>query len=166
MLGVAQTSSPREVSCPSPASVADQFPDGAFGIVGDTIGFTVDELTGDTMRAHWNVVPAVHQPHGILHGGIHAWIHETVASVAATVWFGDKGYVVGVSNQTDFFRAVREGRDDDDRHAAAPRPLPAGVGRGDPRRRRPADRARSGAAAEHGRPRLSARQDHGSQRSR
>ena len=90
-------------------SVADQFPDGAFGIVGDTIGFTVDELTGDSMRARWNVVPAVHQPHGILHGGIHAWIHETVASVAATVWFGDQGYVVGVSNQTDFFRAVSEG---------------------------------------------------------
>ena len=61
------------------------------------------------MRARWNVVPAVHQPHGILHGGIHAWIHETVASVAATVWFGDQGYVVGVSNQTDFFRAVRDG---------------------------------------------------------
>ena len=90
-------------------SVADQFPDGAFGIVGDTIGFTVDELTGDSMRARWNVVPAVHQPHGILHGGIHAWIHETVASVAASVWFGDQGYVVGVSNQTDFFRAVSEG---------------------------------------------------------
>ncbi|GAA4351670.1 PaaI family thioesterase [Angustibacter luteus] len=90
-------------------SVADQFPDGAFGIVGDTIGFTVDELTGDSMRARWNVVPAVHQPHGILHGGIHAWIHETVASVAATVWFGDQGYVVGVSNQTDFFRAVSDG---------------------------------------------------------
>ena len=91
------------------SSVADQFPDGAFGLVGDAIGFTVDELTGDVMRAHWHVVPGVHQPHGILHGGIHAWIHETVASVAATVWFGDQGYVVGVSNQTDFFRAVRDG---------------------------------------------------------
>jgi uncharacterized protein (TIGR00369 family) len=92
------------------ASAAGQFPDGSFGVVGETIAFTVDELTGDVMRAHWDVVPAVHQPHGILHGGIHAWIHETVASVAGTVWFGDKGYVVGVSNQTDFFRAVREGR--------------------------------------------------------
>ncbi|GAB3591811.1 PaaI family thioesterase [Angustibacter peucedani] len=91
------------------SSVADQFPDGVFGVVGDTIGLTVDELTGDVMRVRWNVVPAVHQPAGILHGGIHAWIHETVASVAATVWFGDQGQVVGVSNQTDFYRAVREG---------------------------------------------------------
>ena len=90
-------------------SVAGQFPDGAFGIVGETIGLSVEELTGDLMRVRWHVVPAVHQPAGILHGGIHAWIHETVASVAATVWFGDQGHVVGVSNQTDFFRAVREG---------------------------------------------------------
>jgi len=90
-------------------SVAGQFPDGAFGIVGETIGLSVEELTGDLMRVRWHVVPAVHQPAGILHGGIHAWIHETVASVAATVWFGDQGQVVGVSNQTDFFRAVRAG---------------------------------------------------------
>lgn len=86
-----------------------QFPAGVFGVVGDTIGLRVDELTSDVMRVSWHVVPAVHQPAGILHGGIHAWIHETVASVAASTWFGDKGQVVGVSNQTDFFRAVREG---------------------------------------------------------
>ena len=91
------------------SAVESQFPAGVFGVVGDTIGLTVDELTGDLMRVHWHVVPEVHQPAGILHGGIHAWIHETVASVAASAWFGDQGQVVGVSNQTDFFRAVREG---------------------------------------------------------
>ena len=91
------------------SSAAERFPDGVFGVVGDTIGLTVEELSGDRMVVRWNVVPAVHQPAGILHGGIHAWIHETVASVAASVWFGDQGQVVGVSNQTDFFRAVREG---------------------------------------------------------
>ncbi len=94
---------------PIGSSVADQFPDGVFGVVGDAIGLTVDELSGDRMQVRWNVVPTVHQPAGILHGGIHAWINETVASVAATVWFGDQGQVVGVSNQTDFYRAVRDG---------------------------------------------------------
>jgi uncharacterized protein (TIGR00369 family) len=59
---------------------------------------------------HWQVGPSVHQPDGILHGGIHSWVVETVASVAAATWFGDQGVVVGVSNQTDFFRAVRDGR--------------------------------------------------------
>jgi 1,4-dihydroxy-2-naphthoyl-CoA hydrolase len=91
------------------SSIESAFPDGVFGVVGETIGLTVDEVTGDRMQVRWHVVPAVHQPAGILHGGIHAWIHETVASVAASAWFGDRGQVVGVSNQTDFFRAVREG---------------------------------------------------------
>lgn len=86
------------------------FPDGVFGVVGDVLGLAVDELTEDRMTVRWQVVPEVHQPAGILHGGIHAWIHETVASVAASTWFGDRGQVVGVSNQTDFFRAVRDGR--------------------------------------------------------
>jgi uncharacterized protein (TIGR00369 family) len=34
---------------------------------------------------------------------------ETLASLAAAVWLGDKGKVVGVNNNTDFFRAVAEG---------------------------------------------------------
>jgi 1,4-dihydroxy-2-naphthoyl-CoA hydrolase len=32
-----------------------------------------------------------------------------VASIAGTLWLGDAGQVVGVSNHTDFLRAVREG---------------------------------------------------------
>ena len=35
---------------------------------------------------------------------------ETLASVGAAVWLGDRGQVVGVNNSTDFYRAVREGR--------------------------------------------------------
>lgn len=80
-----------------------------FGVVGEAIGLVLDHVSGDGMQVRWQVVPAVHQPAGILHGGIHAWIHETVASVAADAWYGDRGRVVGVSNQTDFFRAVSAG---------------------------------------------------------
>jgi 1,4-dihydroxy-2-naphthoyl-CoA hydrolase len=80
-----------------------------FGPVGEMIGLSVDEVSGDTMVARWTVSPQVHQPAGLLHGGNHCWIHETLASVAGAVWFGDQGQVVGVSNQTDFFRAVRAG---------------------------------------------------------
>jgi 1,4-dihydroxy-2-naphthoyl-CoA hydrolase len=85
------------------------FPAEGFGVVGQAIGLVVDEVSDDRMRVRWNVTPEVHQPDGILHGGIHSWIVETVASVAAAAWFGDQGQVVGVSNQTDFYRAVREG---------------------------------------------------------
>jgi uncharacterized protein (TIGR00369 family) len=34
---------------------------------------------------------------------------ESSASVGAAAWFGERGRVVGVSNSTDFFRAVTEG---------------------------------------------------------
>ncbi len=35
---------------------------------------------------------------------------ETLASIGAALWLGDRGQVVGVNNSTDFYRAVREGR--------------------------------------------------------
>jgi uncharacterized protein (TIGR00369 family) len=34
---------------------------------------------------------------------------ETLGSVGAAAWFGDRGQCVGVNNSTDFFRAVRDG---------------------------------------------------------
>lgn len=82
----------------------------SLGVVGKAIDLRLDELTSDRMRVSWTVSPQVHQPNGILHGGVHSWIVETVASVGAATWFGEQGVVVGVSNQTDFFRAVRDGR--------------------------------------------------------
>ena len=45
-----------------------------------------------------------------MHGGAHCGVVETLASLGAAVWLGDKGKVVGVSNSTDFYRAVTEGR--------------------------------------------------------
>jgi uncharacterized protein (TIGR00369 family) len=40
---------------------------------------------------------------------VHCAVVETAASVGAAAWLGDRGHVVGVSNSTDFLRAVREG---------------------------------------------------------
>jgi 1,4-dihydroxy-2-naphthoyl-CoA hydrolase len=68
---------------------SSDLPAEAFGVVGQAIGLVIDEISDDQMRVRWNVTPAVHQPAGILHGGIHSWIVETVASVAAAGWFGD-----------------------------------------------------------------------------
>ena len=38
-----------------------------------------------------------------------ATVAQVAASVGAALWFGDRGKVVGVSNHTDFLRAVRRG---------------------------------------------------------
>jgi uncharacterized protein (TIGR00369 family) len=73
------------------------------------IGLEFDEATGDRVVLRCTVRPDLLQPYGILHGGVHCAIVETAASVGAALWLADKGHVVGVSNQTDFLRAVRDG---------------------------------------------------------
>jgi len=73
------------------------------------LGLTFTEADGDRLVASWPVTPDLHQPYGIVHGGVYCTVIETLASLAGAVWLGDRGQVVGVSNQTDFLRAAREG---------------------------------------------------------
>jgi uncharacterized protein (TIGR00369 family) len=73
------------------------------------LGIEFDEVTADRVVARWEAAPKHHQPYGIVHGGVHCSVFETLASFGAATWLGDKGQVVGVNNNTDFYRAVREG---------------------------------------------------------
>ncbi|MET7836935.1 PaaI family thioesterase [Micromonospora sp. WMMA1998] len=73
------------------------------------LGLTFDEVSGDRVVIRWKVRPELHQPYGIQHGGVYCSVVETAASVGGALWLGERGNVVGVSNQTDFLRAVRDG---------------------------------------------------------
>ena len=73
------------------------------------LGLELTSISGDRVEARWTAGEKHHQPYGIVHGGVHASVVETLGSVGAAAWFGDRGQCVGVSNSTDFFRAVREG---------------------------------------------------------
>jgi uncharacterized protein (TIGR00369 family) len=73
------------------------------------LGVDFTEVTGDRVVATWTARPELHQPYGIVHGGVHCSVIETLASVGGAAWMGDRGKVVGVNNNTDFYRAVREG---------------------------------------------------------
>jgi 1,4-dihydroxy-2-naphthoyl-CoA hydrolase len=73
------------------------------------VGLRIGEASGDRVVLTCPVTPDLHQPFGMVHGGVYATLAETAASVGASLWFGDQGKVVGVSNQTDFLRAVRRG---------------------------------------------------------
>ncbi|MEV6811703.1 PaaI family thioesterase [Micromonospora sp. NPDC051296] len=73
------------------------------------LGLEFDEVSGDRVTIRWRVRPELHQPYGIQHGGVYCAVVETAASVGGALWLGDRGQVVGVSNQTDFLRAVRDG---------------------------------------------------------
>ena len=49
------------------------------------------------------------QQFGIPHGGIYCSVHESAASLAGSLWLGDKGIVVGTNNICDFLRQAAEG---------------------------------------------------------
>jgi 1,4-dihydroxy-2-naphthoyl-CoA hydrolase len=73
------------------------------------LGIRVEEASGDRVVLSCPVTADLHQPYGLVHGGVYATLAETAASIAAALWFGDRGKVVGVANATDFLRAVRAG---------------------------------------------------------
>ena len=73
------------------------------------LGLNVVEASPDVVRLSWQVGPDHLQPDAIVHGGVYCAGAETAASIGASLWFGDRGRVVGVANQTDFLRAVRDG---------------------------------------------------------
>ena len=69
-----------------------------------------ETFTEDEVVATWTVGPETHQPFGIVHGGVHCTVIEGLCSMAAQNWLGDEGNVVGVNNNTDFYRPASEGR--------------------------------------------------------
>jgi 1,4-dihydroxy-2-naphthoyl-CoA hydrolase len=73
------------------------------------LGLEITEQTGTQVVARWTAGERHHQSYGIVHGGVYASVVEMLGSLGAATWFADRGHVVGVSNSTDFFRAVREG---------------------------------------------------------
>lgn len=77
------------------------------------LGLTLVEATPDRVVGRWQAGERHHQPYGIVHGGVHASVVETLGSVASALWLQQKlgrmGKVVGVANSTDFYKAVSEG---------------------------------------------------------
>ncbi|WP_456696640.1 PaaI family thioesterase [Aeromicrobium sp. P5_D10] len=67
------------------------------------------ELGPDKVVARFTITDNHLQPFGIPHGGIYCSVHESTASIAAFIWFGGKGVVVGTNNSTDFLRQAKVG---------------------------------------------------------
>jgi len=66
--------------------------------------------TAGEVVAEWTVGQAHKQAYGIVHGGVHCGVIETLASVGAALFAARRGQtVVGLENHTSFVRAVREG---------------------------------------------------------
>jgi 1,4-dihydroxy-2-naphthoyl-CoA hydrolase len=76
------------------------------------LGLEITSLSGSRVESRWSASEKHHQPFGIVHGGVHASVVETLGSIGSSVWLeenGREGKCVGVNNSTDFYRAVRDG---------------------------------------------------------
>ncbi|HEY0195591.1 MAG TPA: PaaI family thioesterase [Kofleriaceae bacterium] len=74
------------------------------------LGLTFTKVTSDEVVCEVPVGPHLHQPYGLVHGGVYAAIIETVVSVGTTVVAMSRGQLpVGLENTTSFLRAVRSG---------------------------------------------------------
>lgn len=74
------------------------------------MGIRFLHATADEVTAEMEISPSHLQAYGIVHGGVHCGLVETVASVGAALAALARGQsVVGIENQTSFLHAVREG---------------------------------------------------------
>ena len=74
------------------------------------MGLRFVRATADEVVVEWEVASQHRQPYGIVHGGVHAGVIETIASVGAAIHARARGQaVVGLENNTSFIHAVRDG---------------------------------------------------------
>lgn len=74
------------------------------------LGIEIDEVEIGRVTGHFAVENRVKQPFGIVHGGAHAAIAETLASVGSYFAVAEDGKVaMGMSNNTTFLRPVTDG---------------------------------------------------------
>ena len=74
------------------------------------MGMTITHATKDEVRAELTIGTQHLQGYGIVHGGVHCGIIETLSSMGAYLFARERGqHVVGLENNTSFIRAVRSG---------------------------------------------------------
>jgi uncharacterized protein (TIGR00369 family) len=92
-----------------PETLAESL-DGPTGWVKE-MGIVIVAATPDEVTCEWEVGAKHHQPYGIVHGGVHCGVIETLASIGAALVARPRGQrVVGLENSTTFIRAVRSGK--------------------------------------------------------
>jgi uncharacterized protein (TIGR00369 family) len=74
------------------------------------MGMVITHATKDEVRCELMIDQQHLQGYGIVHGGVHCGIIETLSSMGAYLFARERGqHVVGLENNTSFIRAVRAG---------------------------------------------------------
>jgi uncharacterized protein (TIGR00369 family) len=78
----------------------------------ETMGVNVVRASPDEVIAEIEIAPRHLQALGFVHGGVHAGLIETAASLGASLVARARGEPppMGIENHTSFIRAAREGR--------------------------------------------------------
>lgn len=85
-----------------------QIPRGGFA---ERIGIELTDIGPDFLRAALEVTPELHQPYGILHGGVSTALAETVGSLAANLCIDPARFVcLGQALDANHLRPVSGGR--------------------------------------------------------
>ena len=75
------------------------------------IGLVIDSASSTEVLAHIDIDERHHQGTGTVHGGVYAYVIESMATIGATAAVRDSGQTsVGISDQTDFLRPFSRGR--------------------------------------------------------
>lgn len=75
------------------------------------MGLVITRATADEVRCEWEVGDVHRQEYGIVHGGVHCGVIETLTSIGAFLYARQHGQkTVGLENHTSFVRAVSAGR--------------------------------------------------------
>jgi 1,4-dihydroxy-2-naphthoyl-CoA hydrolase len=86
----------------------DRFVAAARG-VHETLGIELVSVTASRVEARLEVGPRVHQPYGLLHGGVSALLAESAASIGGAT-AAPEGYgVVGIELNASHVRSMRDG---------------------------------------------------------
>jgi 1,4-dihydroxy-2-naphthoyl-CoA hydrolase len=74
------------------------------------LGMTFTEIGDDYLVMEMPVTPKAHQPMGLLHGGVSAYIIETIGSVGSTLLIDlNKEHPVGVEINANHVKGIRTG---------------------------------------------------------
>ncbi len=79
------------------------------GGVHEVLGVVVEEASATRVVMSLEVGERVHQPYGILHGGVSALLAESAASFGAALAAPPGSRVVGIELSASHLRAMREG---------------------------------------------------------
>ena len=73
------------------------------------IGMRLTHADTSSVEAELTVTPELLQGHGIVHGGVYCSVIESTASIGASLRAGLDRQIVGISNRTQFLRAISTG---------------------------------------------------------